>query len=559
MHRPDITPRRSLVFEYRVRPAAPVPAPGAPAVPVVVVGAGPIGLVTAIDLARRGVRCVLLTADRQVSEGSRAIVFTRRSMQILQQVGATAALAGGLPWRSGSSFYRGECVFRMEAPEDPQDRFPPMLNQPQPVIEEALVGLAEAQSGLELRWGHQVTGLRCDARGAELDVQTEGGRYVQRAHWVVACDGARSTLRQLQGLRLEGDAYEGRFVIADIRVSLPFPTERRAYFDPPWNPGNTVLMHRQPADIWRIDYQLPPGESVQTALSAQSLTQRIDAQLAMIGHAGARWELDWCSTYSARALTLPDYRCERVLYCGDAAHLLPIFGVRGANTGLQDSQNLGWKLALVARGIAPEALLGSYSHERVGAAREIIAEAGRSTRFMTPPSEGYRLLRDATLSLALSQPFVRPLFHWRTSRPHDYPDSPLNARSSDPDAWPGGPAEGALFGNRRLGEDRHLFDRNFAGFLLLLFVHDGEVPPALARILESWRGRGVPIDLLTVGRGGDLPDPDGGLAAHAAVRAPGAAYLLRPDQHVCARWPTLDPDDLDRALQRALAIDRGPR
>lgn len=554
MHRPDVAPRRSLYFDYRVRPAAPMPAPGAPAVPVVVVGGGPIGLVVALDLARRGVRCVLLTAERQVSEGSRAIVFTRRSMQILQQVGAAAALDGGLPWGSGNSFYRDRCVFRMEAPEDPEDRFPPMANQPQPVVEEALVGLAGARPELELRWGHKVTGVRSGPQGAELDVETEDGRYVQRAHWVVACDGARSTLRQLQGLQLEGDSYEGRFVIADIRVSLPFPTERRAYFDPPWNRGNTVLMHRQPKDIWRIDYQLPPGETAQEALSAVSLKQRIDAQLAMVGHAGVPWELDWCSTYSARALTLPDYRCGRVLYCGDAAHLLPIFGVRGANTGLQDAQNLGWKLALVARGVAPEPLLDSYSHERVGAAREIIAEAGRSTRFMTPPTDGYRLLRDATLSLALSHAFVRPLFHWRTSRPHDYPDSPLNARAQDAHAWPCGPAEGALFGNRRLDDGRFLFDREFAGFLLLLFARDGEVAAPLRATLDAWRARGVAVDLLAVGRGGDLPDADGRLAAHAGVRAPGAAYLLRPDQHVCARWSTVDADGLDRALRRALAM-----
>lgn len=554
MHRPDVTPRHSLYFEYRVRAAAPRPAADAADVPVVVVGGGPIGLVTALDLAQRGVRCVLLTAERQVSEGSRAIVFTRRSMQILQQAGAAAVLAEGLPWGSGTSFYRGEPVFRMQAPEDPEDRFPPMVNLPQPVCEEALVSLAQAQPGLELRWGHKVTGVHCDADGAELTVDTEDGPYAQRARWVVACDGARSTLRTLQGLQLEGDSYEGRFVIADIRVRLPFPTERRAYFDPPWNPGNTVLMHRQPKDIWRIDYQLPAGESAEQALSPASLRARIDAQLAMVGFGGTPWELDWCSMYSARALTLPDYRCGRVLYCGDAAHLLPIFGVRGANTGLQDSQNLAWKLALVVRGAAPEALLASYSRERVGAAREIIAEAGRSTRFMTPPTAGYRLLRDATLSLALTQPFVRPLFHWRTSRPHDYPDSTINARASDDAAWRGGPAEGALFANRRLAEDRFLFDRRFAGFVLLLFGTGGAVPAPVAITLAAWRDRGVAIDPLTVGPGGDLPDAEGRLAAYAAAHAPGAAYLLRPDQHVAARFTRIDADALDRALRRALAL-----
>jgi 2-polyprenyl-6-methoxyphenol hydroxylase-like FAD-dependent oxidoreductase len=182
---------------------------------------------------------------------------------------------------------------------------------------------------------------------------------------VVACDGARSALRQLQGLALEGDSYHGRFVIADIRVDLPLPTERLAFFDPPWNPGNTVLMHREPQGIWRIDYQLPAGETPEQALDPASLKARIDAQLASVGFAGAPWEMDWCSVYSARALTLPDYVNGPVVYCGDAAHLLPIFGVRGANTGFQDAQNLAWKLAAVVQGRAPMALLHSYSTERV--------------------------------------------------------------------------------------------------------------------------------------------------------------------------------------------------
>ena len=556
MHQPDATPRRSLYFRYRVHPAAPRPAAGHDHAPVVVVGGGPIGLVTALDLAGRGVRCVLLTADLQLSEGSRAIVFTRRSMEILQQVGAhEPMLALGLPWRSGNSFYRDRCVFRMEAPHDGHDRFEPMLNLQQPLLEEALVSLAQAQPLLALRWGHRVTGLQDGPEGVELEVDTPQGSYRQRADWVVACDGARSTLRRLQGLALEGDSYEGRFVIADIRVELPFPTERRAYFDPAWNPGNTVLMHRQPHGIWRIDYQLPPDASAEAALAPPALRAAIDAQLALVGAAGTAWELDWCSVYSARALTLPDYRHGQVLYCGDAAHLLPIFGVRGANTGLQDSQNLGWKLAMVAGGTAPPALLDSYSRERVGAAREIIAEAGRSTRFMTPPTAGYRLLRDATLSLSLTQAFVRPLFHWRTSRPHDYLHSPLNTPAPAEDGLADGPAVGAPLRNVRLQADRWLLNHRFDGFLLLLFTDGSAAPAALQDAPRHWRARGVPLTVLTVGPGADLDDPEGRVAARYGVTAAGAAFLARPDQHVCARWPAATREALDGALRRALALD----
>jgi 3-(3-hydroxy-phenyl)propionate hydroxylase len=194
----------------------------------------------------------------------------------------------------------------------------------------------------------------------------------------VAADSGRSEIRSSMNLKLEGASFESIFVIADIRIDLPYPTERLAFFDPDWNRGNTILMHREPHGIWRVDYQLPPGETPEEALRPESLKQRIDAQLKMIGFEGTPWEMDWNSVYSARTLTLPQYVHKRIVFTGDAAHLLPIFGVRGANTAFQDAQSLGWHLAFVLKGLAPEKLMQNHSTERVGAAREIITEAARA-------------------------------------------------------------------------------------------------------------------------------------------------------------------------------------
>jgi 3-(3-hydroxy-phenyl)propionate hydroxylase len=236
-HRPATTPHPSLYFPYRVH--APAPAVAARDLPVVVVGAGPIGLVTALGLAQQGVRCVVLAAELQVCEGSRAIVFTRRSMEILQQAGvAEAIVAKGLPWRCGNSFYRGQRVFRMESPHSADDRFGPLTNLQQQFVEQFLVEAIDRQPLVELRWGHKVTRLVRNDDEVTLEVATPTGVYEQTARWVVAADGARSTLRTLCGLKLEGAAYEGRFVIADIRIRLPLPTERLAFFDPDWNRGN---------------------------------------------------------------------------------------------------------------------------------------------------------------------------------------------------------------------------------------------------------------------------------------------------------------------------------
>ncbi|MEY2687245.1 MAG: hypothetical protein RL375_1443 [Pseudomonadota bacterium] len=594
MHQPDNQPRHSIYYRYQVFPAAPRPQPPRGAA-VLVVGAGPIGLALALDLARYGVASVIVESQQQVCEGSRAIVFTRRSMEILQQVGADRDITRqGLPWRFGSSFYRGQQVFRMEAPKSEDDRFFPMINLQQQFVEQALVERVLAEPLIELRWAHAVTGVRRnDSHGTELEIDTPEGPYMQRADWVVACDGARSTMRQLLGLKMEGASYEGRFVIADIRIDLPFPTERRAYFDPTWNPGNTVLMHREPHGLWRIDYQLPVGETPEQALEPASLMARIDAQLEMIGVRGVRWQLDWCSVYSARAMTLDSYVHQRICFAGDAAHMLPIFGVRGANTGLQDGQNLAWKLACTVKRLAGPGLLGSYSHERVAAAREIIDEAGKSTRFMTPPTRGFRLMRDATLSLSLTQDFVRPLFHWRTSRPHEYLDSSINAVDDDNAMFDAGPPVGSVMGNHRLGPDSFLMDDTRPGFVLLSFGA-GALDAEVLQALVYWRARGLALhhwevlqraepvagDGVTVeaGQGGESPgeseatalsvdpdmratpgpdrvlsDPAGRIWGSYGVGQAGAAYLIRPDQHVAARWIHVDAQRLNSALNRALA------
>ncbi|MFO1325761.1 MAG: FAD-dependent monooxygenase [Rubrivivax sp.] len=561
MHRPPDQPRPSLYYDYRVHlPWLPSAHAGAQRHRVVVVGSGPAGMVTALELARHGVGCVLLEAELQVSQGSRAIVFTRRSMEILQQVGVDRPMsANGLPWRFGNSFYRGQCVFRMEAPHDEDDRFWPMLNVQQQYMEQYLYEACCAQPLIDFRWGNKLVQVRQDEHSATLEVDTPEGPYTIVTDWLVAADGGRSGLRAALDLKLEGASYEGLFVIADIRIDLPYPTERRAYFDPDWNRGNTILMHREPHGIWRIDYQLPAGESPEQALQPDSIKSRIDAQLAMIGHGGTPWAMDWCSVYSARALTLPDYRHGRTLFTGDAAHLLPIFGVRGANTAFQDAQALGWQLAYVVNGLAGPRLLQNYSAERVGAAREIIEEAGKSTRFMTPPSRGFRLLRDAVLSLSLTQPFVRPLYHWRTSRPHEYTHSMLNAPADDSAHFSDGPGPGAPPRNVRLADDDFLLDHLGGGFDLLFFTSGAGLPEAVQRELAEQRAAGVPVRVTAIGAappvtGADrsLPDAHGRCRQRWGVPADGAAYLLRPDQHVCARWLTLDAARLRRALQQAL-------
>jgi 3-(3-hydroxy-phenyl)propionate hydroxylase len=388
-------PLESLYFDYPhfTAPRAPELDGIAARHPVLIAGAGPIGMTAALVLARYGVRSVLIDRKDTFNDGSRAICIARSSMYILERIGAVAPfLENSLGWRYGRSYYRGEQIFRLEMPQPPGEKYLPMYNLQQQFIEKFVHDAVAGSDLIEMRWQSELSGIEQNDDSVSVRISSPEGDYLLEADYVLAADGARSPVRSMLGLRLKGDNYEGRYVIADIRMDHDFPTERRAFFEPKGNPGGTVLIHKQPNDIWRVDYQLREGEREQDAIQEDNLRSRVGAILADIGHTGP-WELEWWSIYSANTLCLDDYKHDRVIFIGDAAHIVPIFGVRGLNNGLADAENIGWKLALVLRGEADARLLDSYSPERRGATLDVFANATKSTRFMTAPTRGWRLAR----------------------------------------------------------------------------------------------------------------------------------------------------------------------
>jgi len=561
------------VFEYR-----PSPDQHAGAVvrrPVVVVGAGPVGLCTAIDLAAQGMPVVVLDDDQTVSVGSRAVCYAKRTLEILDRLGcAQPVVERGISWSRGRVFLRDREVFGFDLLPESGHARPAFVNLQQYHFEEALVARAAGLPLLDLRWRNRVTAVEPDAEGVTLTVQTPDGPYRLQADWLVAADGARSPLRHLMGLESRGQVFHDRFLIADVLMKLDHPTERWFWFDPPFHPGQSVLLHRQADNVWRVDFQLGWDADPDEEKKPERVLPRLQAMLG-----DREFELEWVSVYTFQCRRMDRFRHGRVLFVGDAAHQVSPFGARGANSGIQDADALAWRLAAVVRGQAGEALLDAWSHERETAADENILNSTRSTDFITPKSATARAFRNATLELAEHLPFARRLVNsGRLSVPTTVDSSPGNTPDTDPFAAPamrpGAPSTDAPLAVPS-GASTWWLQHVGGRFDVLLFddgsdaVRTTAEVTGLAQALRA--GRSVDFALHVVLPSGSpqagvldarlkglqearaevLLDHDGLLARRCDAR-PGTTYLLRPDQHVCARWRRADGAAMVAAMTRAL-------
>jgi 3-(3-hydroxy-phenyl)propionate hydroxylase len=541
----------SLYFNYPSFPPMPAAEQQGKALihPVVIVGGGPIGMTAALTLAQYGVKSVILEKKDTFNDGSRAICIARPSMTILERIGAVQPfLKKALGWQFGRSYFRDEQIFRLEMPHPEYEKYLPMYNLQQQYIEQYLHDAVASNPLIEMRWHSDVTNLQNAENHVTLSVSHPHGSYAMKAEYLLAADGARSPLRSMMGLRLKGENYEGKYVIADIRMEHDFPTERRAFFEPAGNPGGTVLVHKQPDNIWRIDYQLKPGESEEEAMREPNIRTRVEAILRDLKHDGP-YELEWWSVYSANTLCLDEYKHGRVIFIGDSAHIVPIFGVRGLNNGLADAHNIGWKLGLVLQGEAAPKLLESYTLERRGATLDVFANASKSTRFMTPPTRGWRLAREAALSLSLRHDFPKGLANPRQMQPYTYSASPLTPHAERDQDFHAGPSSGAAAPNSRLADGSYLLDHAGDGYMAIVFVADKPTSKLndLIDEMSLLHKRFKPL-FITLGtsEADDVYDA-----------SEGTIYLLRPDFHIAGRWKQMVPHEMITCLKAGLGHDGG--
>jgi 3-(3-hydroxy-phenyl)propionate hydroxylase len=543
---------------------------------VIIIGAGPVGLSMALEWGGRGHDVLIVTANDQLSEGSRAICFAKRALEICDRLGCgDAVVAKGVSWNIGKVFLRDRLLYEFDLLPEAGHRRPAFVNLQQYYFEhyqlEALARLAAARPGaIELRWQNRVVGVRPSPTRVEVTIDSPEGAYTLTCDWLVACDGAGSPVRKLMGLRSEGQVFQDRFLIADVKLCGAtrerFRTERWFWFDPPFHRNQSALLHKQADDVWRIDFQL--GWQADPDLERQP--DRVNARIrAMLGD-DAEFALEWVSVYTFQCRRMEKFVHGRVLFAGDAAHQVSPFGARGANSGIQDVDNLGWKLDLVVRGMSPATLLASYDAERSEAADENILNSTRSTDFITPKSDVSRTFRDATLELAAKYPFARKLVNsGRLSVPAHHAGSSLN--TLDADAWPAGvPAPGSPALDAPVasdGERGWLLSHLGAGFAAVAFAADGVLPPESLDALRVLATLPIPVRTLVVTRDDPhaanapaavavrdefavLRDTDGFAFARYAPDGD-ALYLFRPDQHVAARRRGLAATWLGEALRRA--------
>jgi 3-(3-hydroxy-phenyl)propionate hydroxylase len=560
---------QTLSFEYQ--PCREQSAPGGAeqaVYPVIVVGAGPVGLATAIDIAQQGVPVVLVDDDCSLSTGSRAICFSKRSLDIFDRLGCGQRMVDkGISWNVGKVFLKDELVYTFNLQPEAGHNRPAFINLQQYYVEGFLLERAQEMPNLEIRWKSKVVGVQQSGTpgthdaGVTLTVDTPNGQYALRGRYVVAADGSRSPIRNLMGLDSKGVTFKDRFLIADVKMEAEFPTERWFWFDPPFHPNQSVLLHRQPDNVWRIDFQL--GWDADPVL--EKTPERVIPRVRALLGPDAKFELEWVSVYTFSCLRMDRFRHGNVLFAGDSAHGVSPFGARGANSGVQDAENLAWKLAMVLEGKASDALLDTYASEREFAADENIRNSTRSTDFITPKSPVSRVFRDAVLKLSRHHPFARQLTNsGRLSVPAVLRDSPLNTADSEP--FEGAMVPGASCVDAPVqvaGQPAWFLQHLGQQFTGVLFCGEQGVDRATQAALDALRSGPIPLKLVMVTRdseqrgalaGAQVAHDIEGLAHSRYDATPGTFYLIRPDQHVCARWRQLAAADVEAALKRALYV-----
>ncbi|MBI2803178.1 MAG: FAD-dependent monooxygenase [Gammaproteobacteria bacterium] len=506
--------------------------------PVVIVGAGLAGLTAALELGSRGINTVVLDDDNTVGAAglsSRGICYAKRTLEIFDRFGVADRIrAKGVTWNEGE-VYRGEqLLYRFNLQPEADQKFPAFVNLQQFYVEQYLVERLQTMPAVDLRWLSKVVGITQNDDSVTLHVETPAGNYATTARYVIAADGGHSAVRTLiQAEDEERSLSDDRWCIADVKMDTTEEAVRKAYLDGVPTEGGAIWYHQMADGVWRTDWQIghlaDPDAEVTPARAALRLRK-------LVGPA-VNFELVWVGPWRFKKRLLKRFVHGHVLFVGDAAHEHSPFGARGGNSGVQDANNLAWKLAWVLTGKAHADLLETYHEERYFAARDNLENATRSATFIGPQTDGERLIRNAILDLAQQHDFARPLVNvGRLSVATVYRNSPLNR-------------ERGVFAQSLAGSGAAAPDSRYReGFFVDQLKGDF--------LVAYFGGEGSPLDVHTISlqREGHETFFD-----RYGVPAEGATYVFRPDGHVLARCTGIDAAFARDAITAVLNYRSGQR
>ncbi len=507
--------------------------------PVAIIGAGPIGLAAAVDLATKGVPSIVLDDNNVVSIGSRAICWAKRTLEIFDRLGiGERMLAKGVTWKTGRLFHGSSEVYNFDLLPEEGHKYPAFINLQQYYVEQYLVERAkEFPDLIDLRFKNKVVEHQDNGDHITLQVETPFGNYELKADYTIVCDGAGSPTRKRMGLPFDGQTFEEHFLIADVEMEeSPFETqvpERWFWFEPEFHSGQSALLHKQPDNIYRIDLQLGPESDPKLEATEEKVFPRIKA---IVGD--KPFKLDWMSVYKFRCAKLERFVHNRMLFVGDSAHVVSPFGARGGNGGIQDVDNICWKLAAVIKGEADVSLLETYNEERVHGSAENILNSSRATNFMTPKSSIEHLFRNEVLNLSSKMPFARKLINsGRLSVPCSLEAKTLQQNDESNGIKQVQVGDVVLDAPVKADGDSTWLVSQVQGEFTLLGVGDVELP-------DVGGVRRIGINQSNVNYK-TLHDEEG-LATRRYGE--GNAYLLRPDGHVLAIYKSPDAGKIRSVL-----------
>ena len=506
---------------------------------VVVVGGGPVGFTLALSLAKQGIETLLLDENNQVSEGSRAICFAKRSLEIFDKLGvAKPMIEKGVQWNVGRIFFKEDEIDCFDLSPEKVSKYPAFINLQQYYVEQYLIDAVLKEKNADVRWLNKVVNVETlESKVAMLHIETPAGNYSLKTKYLIACDGSKSTVRNLLGLELHGERFEERFLIADFKMEADFPSERWFWFDPPFARGQSILLHKQPDNLWRLDFKL--GRNADSAIAKDHgfIREKIKSVV------GERpFELDWTSIYSFSSKKLDRFVHGNVIFTGDSAHVVSPFGARGANSGIEDADNLSWKLVEILRGGNPQ-ILETYNAERTAAAAQNIACTGQSNTFIAPQGEAATALRNDILEKAKTDPvFKKQINCGRLSVPNSYGKYPNGEKNSAYDTWKSKDLEAG-----RAVKDCHLDDEKTYLIEKLKYQFTLMVSKNILTIEDKATLKAHNIAVLEINH---LKNTDLAWMYELGLNT---AYLFTPDQYVLGRWKDFIPKKAVDLMQTYLS------